>query len=732
MAFCYLSQGTLVALDSATPAHSTILFDPRMERGAAGLGERMREPIRKFSPEAWVIRGSTPDFEEMLEDDAILAELAKASAVPIIGLAGGHSKESPVPRLWSPSWASEAPQLSMDDLRDAELRGILEKTGAVHRLDSFHYILPSRNHAGQFIRLADALQDPIETVRIVDWLLPHLRPDSWAVADTGTLLPLLFALKAEAQARFGFTVEIANLSAYPTDYVAMDELLRGLYAQCPMYSLLIVSVSSSGKVADLFERLCRGDHEVVVLCDTGSSDAKAFARHSIDRWKADEHGKCAECDRLNELVIDPHTYQVLPLEGLTQVPFDLEKAAEQEEFWRLADSTDAIELHYDEVVPAGPRPGRRHMSINIDIPALLGDEAFKRRAVSALAEGDAPECVLIPDHEAAAAMTDLAMAAFPGLDESRVHRVSGAKLDETLIEELASCNHALLLDDSVVTGNTLISLRREIYERVAERGKPPTVDAFVVLSRPSSEDDEAAVRRPLTAKDAAGNPALKFRYVEQVLLPDHDDCPWCEERDHLGTFATRIRGHEDFVHERDDLLSSMKGLRPPLLPTKEDRPGHVTHESFIGELRPAAAFAATASVAHGLSLDLEKRRRGAEVAMVDVGLVVEAFYDPIIVAGLLRVVPQRFLRHHSNDEAINHRLANHAAAFGDNCLAEIAWAAIQGRIPPEAIHAALAQLEEPSPTLEAYRELLEVQHPELRSAAQGAETVHEPVPSPPA
>jgi hypothetical protein len=412
---------------------------------------------------------------------------------------------------------------------------------------------------------------------------------------------------------------------------------------------------------------------------------------------------------------------VLPVTGLESVPFDFSKAAEQEEFWRLADRTDAVELHYDEEIPAGPHPGRRHMSINIDIPALLGDEVFRQRVVDELSIAEIPDLVLIPDHDAADAMAALATSAFPQLDATRIQRVRGAKLDDALVDALGSCEHVLLLDDSAVTGKTLISLRREIYRRVTEPNKPPGVEAFVVLDRPSSTEDEEAVRRTLTRKGKAGRPLRGFRYVERVFLPSHDECPWCDEDRLLGRFVSRIPQHQEFIRERSGLLSSMEGLRPPLLPTAEDRAERRTHDSFIGDLRPAAAFAATASAAHGLTQKLLEMRKGAQIALVDVGLVAEAFYDQIIVAGLLRVVPPRFLRHHTNVEAINHRLAAHAAAFGEGCIAELAWAAVRGCIPREAIHAVLSELDDPSPALVAYRELLEEQDPALdREYAQVA------------
>lgn len=717
MAIRYLSQGTMHTLRPDAPEDCPVLFDPRIERGAEDLGERLRAPIANYKAEAWIIRGSTPDFIELLEADPVLPDLAERFQVPVIGLVGSHEEADRGPRLHFPSWLTlEPPEILENELKNAEIMGILEASEAIDRLEHFHYILPSRYHAKEFIRLVDALLDPIDTVRIVDWLLPYLRPDSWVIADTGTLLSLLFALKAEARERFDYDIQVANLPEYPADYVSMDERLGELHGHRATHTLLVVSVSSSGNVAEQFARLGKGDHDVVVICDTGAGGAgDSLSKYPIERWRADEHGKCEMCNSLNQLIVDPRTYQLLPVEGFRSVSFDFVKAAEQEEFWRLADRTDAVRLHFDGNVAAGRSPGRRHMSIDIDITALLKDAAFRQRVITDISGGETPERVLIPDHDAAEAMVALAKAAFPGLEPEQIHRVSGPRLAQSVVEDLSSCELVLLLDDATTTGNTLSSLRREIYERIEQPAKPPKVEAFVVLSRPTSEEDERAVKRPLTRKSAEGRPAEGFRFTERVLLPAFSDCPWCEEREALANLAARIPGQAEFTSERDELLSSMEGLHPPLLPSKADRRERRTHESFIGDLTPEAAFAATASAAQGLTLKLEAMRRGAQIALLDVGLVTEAFYDPIIVAGILRVVPQRFLRHYSRDAEVNDRLAQHAISFGEDCLAEIAWAAIQGKLPREAVHTQLVAVQEPTPAIDAYRALLEAQDPSLGS-----------------
>jgi len=718
MSVAYVGHGATIQLAGEGLDGSGLVLDPSMERGAAAIGEQLREPIKKHPADFMVIRGSTFDFAELLEGDPILPDLARKAEIPVFGLAGSHQADSPDPQLWQPDWAIPGHAPGLRALRALELEALLRRREAIYALKGFHYILPSRSHAARFIRLADAISDPIETVRLVDWLLPFVRPDSSVVADTGTLLPLLFALQSEARARFGYDLRLANLSEYPTDYVAMDGLLSELASQGGSHSLLLVSVSSTGQVAERFEELSKGDHDVVVLCDTGNGSSESFCRYPITRWQVGAHTKCDRCDDLHELVIDPRTYQVLPVEGLIPIPFDRKVAARQAEFWELADRTEAVRLHHNETVPAGSGAGERHMSINIDIAALLTDDGFRRRVVEELGKGPAPDHIVIPDHQAAEALAAVAGEAFPGLEVARIHRVKGSRLDATLRQELIEADRVLLLDDSVVRGNTLISLRRSVYDPAGDHN--PVVEAFVVLDRPPSDFAERGVKRSFGAKKGGeGELGTGFRYVERVLLPDPDECPWCEERQKLTRLTRRVPEQGELIRERVDLLSSMEGLEPPLLPTREDQPGNVTHDAFVGNLKPAAAFAATASVAQNMRLDAERQRKGAQVAIVDVPVLVEAFYDPVVVAGLLRVIPKRFLRHHGYDAAVDYCLEQHVGAFGENCLAEIAWAAILGKVPLETIYAAIANLDERSDALETYRALIEVQAPSLRDHPSG-------------
>jgi hypothetical protein len=194
-----------VMLEDALGEHNVALFDPRLERSYEPLLNRLRlQDLSRGALDLLLLRGSHDGFVEQVADDDAIARYLEE--VPTVVLAGSHEPANPAPGLHRPNWSpAGGPDLQATDLRGAELTAMLRRSTAIFHHDGCHYDLPSAAvHAESFIRLADALQDATDLVRVADWLLPLLGPAAGIAADTGTLLGLMAIVRDEAWRRFGW------------------------------------------------------------------------------------------------------------------------------------------------------------------------------------------------------------------------------------------------------------------------------------------------------------------------------------------------------------------------------------------------------------------------------------------------------------------------------------------------------------------------------------------------
>ena len=727
MAISYVSYGRPqfdLTAEEFCQEEDLVLFDPRIDLVSTPIGNAVNKGLAEHAESTVVIRGSGADFPELLERDSILPSLLHD--VNVFAL-GGREEAGKAPELWRPAWAKpvESPRPDEAELCSVEVRALLEGSGAIFREKECHYVLPSRFHAKEFVRLAETLCDTVDTIRLLDWITPYLRPDSTVVGDTGSMLTLLFALRAEAMKRFGWDIPIATLSEYPADFEETAETIEEMQALKPGHMLLLISVSSSGKVAEIFETLAPEDHDVLVVCDTATEPQErvALTRYPITRWEVKGNGECDKCDELHQLVVDEHSYEVRPDIQIEEVMFDRDFAERQGSFWKLADKTEAISLHFDRRIPGDPEPQLRHMAVHVDIEALLGDEEFRDRVRGQLAALRFDR-VLVPGHQASSALRELLFESHPGLDPDAVHVIQGVVLPDEIAATLRPGEQVLILDDALVSGKTLISLRRDTYRKARGRHLEVSVDAFVVLCRPRSDVVTKSVRRTFGMPgESSGEVEQHFSYAEEVLLPP--DCAWCDEQQRLKRLLERLGEGAPLIRKRIQQLEGRDGLAPPFLLGGEAAPSELTLGSFFGELSPLAAFAAATSAGQQTRVRLEELRRGPRIAILNVPLIAQALYEPPFVAGLMRTLPRRLARHANKDAAVTAALNDNAERYGDDCLGEIAWAAATNKIAPEAVLGLLNETQ--MPALRALAEALTILHPGLSGPSPGEEPGYEPV-----
>src|ERR1044072_4343616 len=346
MAFDYVSHDHVQRTGPEPFGASRVYFyDPRADRRVELISARYKrlDPLLEVD-DVVVIRGSHPGFAAELERDAVLADLLQHN--PVLVLAGSQNRAAREPTLWTPNWSREPGfAISAEDLVQLEIRSILETSGAIFHRDDYHFELPSGlEHADRFVRVAEALYDGVDVVRLVDWLLPHVTAKTAVLTDNGSMLALLFCLQAEARRRFGWDLPISALVEYPTDAREVRQRLREAAESATGQIdklLIVVSVSSSGNAARLIKRVAPIDHEIVALCDTKPNDPDnpigmaergevALCSMPVDRWEVVD-GSCEVCDEFGLLRIHPRSYEVRQDLKFTAKKLPLKKAG----LWEL-------------------------------------------------------------------------------------------------------------------------------------------------------------------------------------------------------------------------------------------------------------------------------------------------------------------------------------------------------------------------------------------------------------
>jgi hypothetical protein len=678
-------DGVLTGGPTPFGANRVILFDPRIERGTQSIGERWRRlDVAKRAVDLVIVRGSTPDFQDAVEADTLLRDTT--AGVPVVVLAGSWDAHDRAPRLSRPKWSS-APvnfPIDLDVLRTYELLTAVVESKAVYREANCHFRLPSsRFHAEAFIRLADALDDHTDLVRLSDWVLPYLEDRTALLGDNGSLVGLLSVARHEAHIRFGWRdVPVATLNEYPADTEAIRKFVEGFQAQDWDRLLFLITVSSSGSIADRVLALEGIDVEVVVLCGTepdGVGPPLCFTRHLVERWEAGPDQSCDICPQRHCLIVDPETYEVRTYLSRERMKIDRAEAARCAVFWEAVDRTDAVRLHVEVPTAAGNQSGVRHLAVALDITALLGDDSFRAPCVAELRRQPSPDLALIPRHSATSALRDLVL---------EVHGPSVEVLDvpvgdftpETVLR-LEAASRVLVVDDVLITAETLAAFRRRIYETAGD----VEVWGFTVVSRPPSRLELNHVKRPFYGPTTTGRSELRLGCGFDLFLPapGQDTCPWCRERDLLNE---RLAGLPDDIArlagERLDRLRMSDGLEAPLL-LVGDSDATLTNGSYFGELRSKAAFAAASAVAQRQKDQFLRDRQVNEVRVFDVALALQAFFDPLFLAGLLRTFDRRDLRDESHDEEVDRALGEYQMFPGT--LFEAGYAAVTGKVPADSM-----------------------------------------------
>lgn len=656
---------------------SILLFDPVMERYAhSSAADSMGDRLRALDPSARnveliILRGTGNAFEENAVSDAILPSVV--GQTPTVLLVGGESPDAPTAFVRPPGFPTPPTLPSLELIRQIELEAICFRSGAMFQNPHFHYQLPTGLHADGFIRLGDALHDPVDVVRVADWVLPVLAPDGLLLADTGSILPLVQELARRIQIPFDC------LRRYPPDRVSIERRIEDLHRQGgPSKPLnFLVSVTSSGRLLGQVQSVTNGEANLVTVVDAAMDDGvtpgHVLSRIPIQRWDVDERGQCSECPNRQLMPIAPHSYECSP--GLNWQPVRLNhKHAETDRpFWEAVDATNAVTLHDSRPFFRDGRQARRHFGIYLDIAKLLTHEDFRECCKQRVAELRPPDVVLVPDHHCAPSVIDLIRNVFPS---AKCCHLESAHLDANAEALVRGSSHVLIADDAIVTGATLRGLRIAVYRATQDMAPPPTIQAFVIVARPDRESDLKAVTRPYRSDEGS-----QLSYAKKLYLPEA--CPWCEEKDLLARVFDHLSDDsKKFANQRIQHFDA--ALTPPfLLGVRPDQIDEVvTKGSFFGELRHVTAYASCASAVQTLRTRFRTYQDGGIIDVVDLPMVIEAYFETVFPAAVLRTATRSQLWNPNNHNELGRDIERiDIGQVYPGTIAELALAAANSKIP---------------------------------------------------
>lgn len=664
------------------------------------LVHRIPSRIRR-SADAVVIRAHSPEAAQILGDAEWRATLAHRIESQHRGLWLLHDDgrtHDVVALDGPPRWdedartrASERVRGLVPGIREAELRALSAKSGVLlPDVEEFHYLGPNGRHYTSFIRVATALHSVDVVDALAFWLLPYLRQstvlllDSWTILALGLNCARYVADRGPTDRPHVLAVECAREYNEAVDEIARRlEILR--IEQPSPHGLIVMSVMSTGSLHERLVDACHraGLHETQTVALYGSPDCESERADEIFcRLDAGCRGyRQADCPRCAienpRVVIQPDTY-LLELSAAIAMTTKLNDAAAQARaFFETYAKTPCVSVHRDQ------DDGSRHHMVYLDVERLLDTETFREHLIekTTALRGQA-DVILCPTHPAGRGLA-LMVSRLLGLPPPIVaDEQTLGNLPDHSAAALRDAARILIVDDVVITGDRLRNYRYFLHE-AGLLGEDAEINLLVGVDRTPNEQTRRAITDMVHG-------ARHFAAVETLILPNwgKDECPWCWEYRNLDELAALIPPTPVIQTRFEALRRTGVGLHENLFlawsPTGKVSL-MVRKGSIFGPVQDAALVASAASTLQRLRSDgqLNEVHRTPLARILDPTFVFRGrFYDPIIVAALLRVSRSHDLRATAVEAIlsrhVNQRLSERSSS---QIRAEFLLATAQQKLP---------------------------------------------------
>ena len=552
--------------------------------------------------------------------------------------------------------------------RAVELEAVLEWGRAIWRPSAYHYRLPSGEHAGTYIKLADAIREPRDAAVLTSWLARHLHDGTGIVMDTGTLTPIALEaarLQRDAGHESG---PVAILDQYPRTAVDIEDAVdraAGDYGRV----LAVLSISSSGRVLERLRSaldrrgagLQRKHIEVLInkAAPAASADVTVWsplpgqaplAERGSDG--ADDCDFCRDSARARIIPINPFSFDGMLPAQLRPITPDWTNPSHNAPLWEAADRSGALSVE----APAHPALARFRsqqipMSIVLDMQQLLADgefvEELKSRIVGLAGtehlRTDA-DVVLVPAHEREyEGFRDFWSAIQPTIatKDPPVHPFAlHAPFDEALRDVICRAESVLVVCLGIVTGTTLQKALTGI--QTARDHHAYHLNALAVHARPATPREWRTLMNSYGRDE--GTWALHAAWI--TYLPERS--PLREELNvieelRLNDFEGPAR---QFLDERLRICgkpgtsglgaeASAAAVAPTLFWGSQPD-AKLTPNSIYGQgLGGVATYAAVGAAMNQGMLDANEQA-APEFRVFEMAAMVRSYYDPLILAAFLR------------------------------------------------------------------------------------------------
>jgi hypothetical protein len=686
---------------------------------------------------------------------------------------------APVRVTWRDGAAVDDEPLLVRRARQVELASLLAVNHAIWRPGDYHFKLPNGHHIASFVRVADALSGPRDAEVLAWWLQPDLADRCGLVFDNRSLTPIGVAAQLLLERQGLLCGPVTLLEHYPeaqtdVERAVSDAALDGGGV------VGVLSVSSFGRTRGrLLAALARAGqprsrlHTLIDRTLEPAHHAPGDERDDRCSWvgfhNTDEvpqpASQCALCltaARRRVVAIEPRFFDGMILPDPKLMMLNPMRAAAAAPLWTACELAGAVALEHP---PAGESRARRsrvngqrgNMGVFVGVDRLVASADFQDRLGEALAARLGRVKGPHEREQAGSALRGVDLIVVAAEDHGRVgfDRVLGivrerlpdvdpacpivrvdarASVDEWDGEACAAIRRSrrpLVLAVAAVTGYTLQRLLVGCQELLRAGGPRDPIAGLVLHVRTATIREWETLRNSYNQRLYAvfdtplpsTSPLLDEEAVVQYALDARDRIPagWREP------VATFLDGRLALVEGSDEDITADRGAsyRPLLwgMPADGTAPrARIRQHSLFGEdLGPAALLAAVGAAVHD-KREQEAHASGPTWELFEVPALLRSYYDPLIIAAMLRWMSPGEMWWGDGDNAGWQAVAEAISRTSDPqdlpvLMAELLLAAAQGKVPEPAVEVVVAHALQ---TLESATELTD----ELVAVAAGLACWH--------